>query len=296
MYPAQIFALFPPHARKDSVFVAMSFDPQFDALWKDVLTPAIAGVKYNGVVLTPHRIDLSKKGDSIITEIGQHIAEDRLVLADVSTMAWLVKNRKKTRPVRNGNVMYELGLAHATRLPEEVIIVRGDSDPLDFDVSGVRVHRYPTEVMEAAAFVGHLLVDALRAVDQRRSIAVRQALQGLTPHMFILLHATGELTYPNPKTMRDHFDTEEERAAVKELLTGGMLEAIYRPLPQDFMNAPVTDLFKYRVTSFGLAVYQAARLDLKFNEALVPWLQSADGIAWLEAGKGHGNAGTAEAR
>jgi hypothetical protein len=192
--------------------------------------------------------------------------------------------------------MYELGLAHATRLLEEVIIVRGDSDPLDFDVSGVRVHTYPTDAKEAAAFVGHLLVDALRAVDQQRSIAVRQALQGLTPHMFILLHATGELTYPNPKTMRDHFATEEERAAVKELLTGGMLEAIYRPLPPDFMNAPVTDLFRYRVTNFGLAVYQAARLDLKFNEALVPWLQSANGIAWLEAEKSHGNAGTAEAR
>lgn len=285
MYPAQILALFPPHARSDMVFVAMSFDPQFDALWTGVLTPAIAGVKYNGVTLKAHRIDLARKGDSIITEIVQHIAEDRLVLADISTMGWLVRNRRKTRPVRNGNVMYELGLAHATRQPEEVITVRGDSDPLDFDVSGVRVHRYPSDPKEATPFIGNLLVDALRAVDQRRSIAVRHALRGLTPHMFILLHAMGELTYPNPKTMRDHFATEEARAAIKDLLTGGMLEAVYRPLPTDFMNAPVTDLFKYRATKFGLAVYQAARLDLKFNEALIPWLESDDGKAWLEAEK-----------
>ena len=59
MYPAQILALFPPHARNDTVFVAMSFDSKFNSLWADVLTPAIAGVPYHGAMLKPHRIDLA---------------------------------------------------------------------------------------------------------------------------------------------------------------------------------------------------------------------------------------------
>jgi hypothetical protein len=62
------------------------------------------------------------------------------------------------------------------------------------------------------------------------------------------------------------------------------------------MNAPVTELFKYRVTQFGLTVYRAARSELKYNEALIPWLQSTDGIAWLESEKHRGQADAADER
>jgi hypothetical protein len=281
VYPANILSLFPAHPRNNTVFVAMSFDPQFDDLWAHVLRPAVSDVTLNGVPLRPHRVDLARKGDSILTEIVQEIAEARLILADVTTIGWLRKNRRKEKPVRNGNVMYELGLAHASRLPEEVVVVRADSDPLDFDVSGVRVHRYPPNPDDATPFIGRLLVDALHAVDQCRTIAVRQALRSLTPHMFLLLHFSKPLTYPNPKTMRDFFATEETRAALKDLLRGGMVEAAYGALPPDFMNMPITDFIKYRPSPFVLAVYRAARSELKFNEALIPWLQSPEGRDWL---------------
>jgi hypothetical protein len=283
MYPAHILSLFPPHARKDFVFVAMSFDPAFETLWTEVLSRAIAGVECNGKALQPHRVDLSRQGDSIITEIVQHIAEDRLILVDISTLGWMRKGRKRSKPIRNANVMYELGLAHASRVPEEVVIVRSDNDPLDFDVSGVRVHRYPEDLTQATRFIGHLLVDALHAVDQRRSIAVRHALRSLTPQKFFLLHGTGPLRYPDPKTFGDHIASQETRGAIKELLSDGLLEAALEALPANFMDLPAAELFCFRVTTFGRAVYQAARTELKFNEILLPWLETSDGRAWLQA-------------
>ena len=42
----------------------------------------------------------------------------------------------------NANVLYEVGLAHALRAPEQVLLFRSDADPLLFDVSGIRVHTY----------------------------------------------------------------------------------------------------------------------------------------------------------
>jgi hypothetical protein len=144
MYPLDLFTLFPPFPRTNMVFVAMSFDERFDSLYDDVFSQAASRVTFDGQPLFTHRVNLAKKGDSIITEILKHVSECRVVLADITTLGWL-RNRwlRRVRVVRGANVLYEIGLAHSARLPEEVIVVRGDADELDFDISGVRVHRYP---------------------------------------------------------------------------------------------------------------------------------------------------------
>jgi hypothetical protein len=149
MYPAEILNLFLPFARTNQVFVAMSFDKRFDWAWDRVFRPAIADLLVDRTPLSAFRVNLSRKSDSIITEIVQNIAQCRLVLADISTTGWSRSSVRRSRPIRNSNVMYELGIAHAARLPEEVIIVRTDADHLDFDIAGVRVHQYPADV-EAA--------------------------------------------------------------------------------------------------------------------------------------------------
>ena len=259
----------------------MSFDTQFDPLWANVLEPAVAEVKWDGGALKAHRVNLTLKSDSIITEIVQHIAQARLILADISTIGWSRRALRKRRPIRNSNVMYEVGIAHAARLPEEVVLVRGDADVLDFDVAGVRVHQYPADRLEAKRTVTNLLADALRAVDQRRSLAVRSALRSLSPPMFALLHAMADIAHPNAATFGQLVASQERLEAIRQLLAEGMFEAVYRPLPSDFMERPVADLFAYRRTEFGTAVYNAARTELRFNEAVVPWLRSPQGQAWI---------------
>src|SRR5262245_4473198 len=110
MYPHTYFDLYPPFPHEPRVFVAMSFEDRFAPHYRDVLEPAIRSVRMDGKPLEPHRVDSRQIGDSILTEILQGIAHDVLFLADITTVGHL-----GGQPVRNANVMYELGVAHAVR-------------------------------------------------------------------------------------------------------------------------------------------------------------------------------------
>ncbi len=56
------------------------------------------------------------------------------MLADVSVID---EGRYTETPIRNGNVMYEVGMALACRSPSEVLLVRDDSKRFLFDVSTI---------------------------------------------------------------------------------------------------------------------------------------------------------------
>lgn len=116
------------------VFVAMSFDPVYNARFENVIQPAVEAITHNGAKLQAKRVDLSKSGDSILTDINDGIAHSAMVLADVSTIG---HDSKTGLPYRNGNVMYEVGLALASRHSSEVLLVRDDKAPFLFDVSVV---------------------------------------------------------------------------------------------------------------------------------------------------------------
>ena len=114
----------------------------FNKRWELVIAPAIKTVERNDLPLEPHRVDVKRVSDSILTEILNGVSNSLVIFADVSSFGEV-----EDKPIRNGNVMYEVGLAHATRLPEEVILFRSDSDELLFDVANVRINRYATQIM-----------------------------------------------------------------------------------------------------------------------------------------------------
>ena len=107
------------------VFVAMSFDKRYDDRFANIITPAIESLDVGGVKLRPQRVDTSQTGDSILTEIMDGIAHSQLVLADLSTFG---RDSVSGHSFRNGNVMYEVGLALACRHPSEVLLVRDDQE------------------------------------------------------------------------------------------------------------------------------------------------------------------------
>lgn len=282
MYPAEILNLFPPFAHTNQVFVAMSFDERFNPTWEHVFSPAAAAVSAGDAPLSAFRVNLARTSDSIITGIVQSISRCRLVLADISTIGWQRERFRRKLPIRNSNVMYELGIAHAARLPEEVIIVRTDSDSLDFDIAGVRVHNYPWDVEAGRAKIASLLRDALASIDQRRSIAVAKAVQSLDPAMFLILHEAGDVAHPTMNSLVQALASTERLGAIHRLLAGGMLTTMFGPLPDNFMERPVGELARYRKTRFGIEVYVAARHAMGFNDALTRWLPTDDGQRWLD--------------
>jgi hypothetical protein len=285
MYPAELFALFPPHPRSNVVFVAMSFDSAHEGVWRDVISPAISETQWMGERLKPHRVNLTLRSDSIITEIIQSISTARLVVADISTVGWMRGSFLRKRPVRNANVMYEAGLAHAARLPEEVILIRGDSDPLDFDVAGVRVHAYPRRTSEALELLKTLLVEGLKSVDDRRTIAVKQVVRSLDLTMYLLLQDLHEIPHPSTTALVQAIGSVQRIAAINRLLSAGMLEIVFKEVTAKLLDGPVEKLAGYRSTPFGRAVFAAAREEQNFGPGFQAWLKTPSGSAWLESHK-----------
>lgn len=260
MYPANYFGLFPPFPRQDTVFVAMSFDPRFDQRWSVVIEPGIRNVQVNGKNLEPVRVDARRISDSILTEILSGISSSRLFLADVTTLG-----RMDGRPIRNGNVMYEVGIAHAVRLPEEVLLFRSDSDSLLFDVANVRVNSYSPDERpdEARAWVSDSIVAALREMDIRRSLAVGRAAESLDFPSWWLLAETQAgkgISHPEMKTMGQALGNASRAAAIQRLLELGAIRTSYLALtPEKFeeiKNSTATDILTYQCTEFGEAVFK----------------------------------------
>lgn len=286
MHPYELLGLFPPFPRDETVFVAMPF-LGFDARWNNVIQPAISEVQFDDKPLKAHRVDLTVKSDSIMAEVVTHIARSRLVLADVSTIGWTRTRFRKVRPVRNGNVLYELGIAHASRLPEEVIVIRSDTDPIDFDLAGVRVHHYdPDERLAAVTTLKHLVTEALKAVDLRRNVAVQRALMSLDLTMYLLLIRGFAIPHPAASTVGDVLAGAEYVAAINRLLAGGMLETKFKTLEPKMVTGfrePLDQLVSYGITRFGNEVLIAAREKIGYFKAVGEWTETPDGKKWIES-------------
>ncbi len=259
MYPANYFGLFPPFPREDTVFVAMSFDAKFDQRWLSVIAPAIRNVQLNGKSLEPVRVDTRLISDSILTEILSGISSSRLIFADVTTLEHV-----GGRPIRNGNVMYEVGIAHAVRLPEEVLLFRSDTDPLLFDLAHVRANTYSPEEKpeEAKKLVSDCMDVALRELDLRRHMAVRKAAEALDyPSWWLLAEGQSGKPLPHPemKTMGQALGNASRAAAIKRLLELGAMRTSYLALTpekyEELKDSTAQGIVSYECTDFGRAIF-----------------------------------------
>lgn len=134
MYPNAFLRTLWQTELRPEVFVAMPFSERYRPRFEQVIQPAVNAVLINDVPLGARRVDESKSGDSILTEIIDGIAHAQMVLADVSTVG---RDAESGLPYRNGNVMYEVGVALACRQSQEVLLVRDDQDDCLFDVSTI---------------------------------------------------------------------------------------------------------------------------------------------------------------
>jgi hypothetical protein len=164
---------------KPQVFVAMSFDAAYKARFDDVIRPAIEDdLTYNGAKLKAVRVDLSKSGDSILTDIIEGIAHSIMVLADVSVVGY---DSKSGHSYRNANVMYEIGIALACRQSAEVLLVRDDTHKFLFDVS--TIPHLKLDFADAVAARAHLaeeLSSRLREINLVRDARAQVAIASLT--------------------------------------------------------------------------------------------------------------------
>ena len=170
MYPKLYTDLFREFSRTPEVFVAMPFKG-FEGRWNSIFKPAIRSCK-----LKPHRVKERFVSDSIPMDIIDAINRAMLLLFDIS-------NEKTEKP--NPNVMYELGIAHATRLPQEVIIIRDDnSKSSPFDVSHIRWNEFsPQKIKQSITKVKKLIKNAKKEIDLTKDLMIEKTLNSLDPEM-----------------------------------------------------------------------------------------------------------------
>jgi hypothetical protein len=268
MYPANFFGLFPAFPRENTVFVAMSFDKIFENRWNKVICRAIEQIQVNGISLRPIRVDERLIGDSILTEILSGISSSKLIFADISSIGCY-----KKRPVRNGNVMYEVGLAHSVRLPEEVVLFRSDQENLLFDTANIRVNTYsPDENPELACQkLIYALESALKEIDLRRHLAIKKAADSLDVESINILVSfeNGKFIHPTKKTTGQALYAISIASSIQRLLDMGLIMVDFIvPETVEQLDTPVGNLLPYKRTTFGDAVFYEISLRLTNNGKL----------------------------
>jgi hypothetical protein len=255
MHPQTFLSTFWRMELRPHVFVAMSFAPQYQGRFEQVIVPAIGTLLVDGEHLQPRRVDISKSGDSILTEISDGIAHSRLVLADVSTMG---RDSVSGRPIRNANVMYEVGLALACRHSSEVLLVRDDRDDFLFDVSTVpHVTIDFTNRPAAIKTLSEELLARLREQQFHRDARVQTAVASLSAEEVILLKQMREYA-PNTVWGRE----VKGLANWYGLATGRLLDkGLIRLMGEFHGEDPEKPAFAF--TPLGYIVHQAVNRGLQ---------------------------------
>lgn len=175
---------------KPQIFVAMSFSSAYDQRFANVIKPAIEAVQVNGQPLKAFRVDNSKTGDSILTDILEGIAHSQMMVADVSSLG---RDAVTGAAYRNGNVMYEIGLALACRQPQEVLLIRDDKERFLFDVSTIpHMHLNFGDNEKARDLLRDELIARLKERDHFRDARVQLAIAQLTAEELKFLELTFE--------------------------------------------------------------------------------------------------------
>jgi hypothetical protein len=264
MHPNTFYASLLNRPKRDEVFVIMSFAPEFDRTWTQVIEPAIR----EDVKLTPNRVDYNRSGESVVHDILDGIAHARLILADI-TCTIMQNQRGAYWPQRNGNVMWEVGIAHVTRVPDEVVLIRADNEPSIFDLTQFRAFTYdPCKIAQSRAQVANLCKDRLRAFQQFRADYVARFARELSyPAWTLLLRAShgNGVEPPIVRSLEDAVRNLSTLPAINQLLEIGALETAYATVTPEVIkargNAPYEECMRYQITPLGSAI-----LSLVFNE------------------------------
>ncbi|MEQ9450822.1 MAG: hypothetical protein RJQ07_04475 [Pseudomonadales bacterium] len=229
----------------------MSFDKKFDDRFNHVVRPAIESEELVGESLIAYRVDNSRSGDSILTDIANGIAHSRIILADLSVID---RGQDSDVAVRNGNVMYEVGMALASRLPSEVLLIRDDNEKFLFDVSTIPHQTIDfSDTSSAIETLRTTLVDRLvetnLTADARIEIAVESLTQQELSTLKILDALPNDLArdFALPKLNQP---SSPVRQGLERLISKGCIKSTA-------INIETESLF-YQINPFGRALVQRA--------------------------------------
>lgn len=260
MYPSEYYSLYPSFPRLNRIFVAMSFSEEFKFRWENVIKPAIEQIAVNNEKLEAQRVDARAVSDSILTEILTGISRSRLVIADITSIGKI-----DDRPVRNGNVLYEVGLAQAVRLPEEVLLFRSDDQQLLFDMSNIRVNSYDPDSNpeKAKKVVSDAIMATLSEIDLKKHLTVQRFAETLDYPSWWTLVTVGNngIIHPKQDSISDIVGSSSQVRAINRLLEIGAIKSKFQKMTPEILanNADSKDsglFIRYEITELGRAIVE----------------------------------------
>jgi hypothetical protein len=158
--------------------------------------------------------------------------------------------------------MWELGIAHVMRMPDEVVVIRSDNDPSIFDLTQFRAFPYePRDVAGSRQMLTTLAKDRLRAVEQVAADHVRRCAASLDYAGWMVLSnaaARQGIDPPVSRTMGQVMGNMATIPAIARLLDMGALSTLFARITPEALgtmgNGPAEQMMKYRITPFGAAI------------------------------------------
>jgi len=211
MYPKKFWNEFRLAKWSNKIFIGMWFDENNSSKrYDNIIKKAIEKTK-----MEPYFLKDLITGDSIPIEVMTGIIECKLTLFEISPM----KNEDNSR---NSNVMYELGLAHAWRNKEEVIIIRDDCGNLPIDIQSIGVIQYNIKDKERAIDkIKNTICFRLQEIEKIQKSMIRKAAESLN------IQAHNVLMASKGKIFHDaNFESFDKILAIPLLLNLGLVEML----------------------------------------------------------------------
>lgn len=179
----------------------MPFDPSLDRVFEGLIRPALEDA---GFAVT--RADLSNNQQQILKDIVNELARADLVVVDVTGL--------------NGNVMYELGLAHA--MGRRTVMITQDISELPFDLRSYRATGYSTDFVEAPKLRERLKAIADAVVDG--SAEFSNPVQDFAPDFLGRPEQVASAPTRTSKTNEAHVDQAGDDGGAQEEGEYGLLD------------------------------------------------------------------------
>jgi len=248
MYGKFFFERFWEGEQRNILFVLMPFHNSLDSKF-ELIRKVVKEAGFDDA----ERLKEQHISDQIMTQVLNGIANSKMLLFDLSNDP---KNPCKCAQAPNGNVIYELGLANATREPEDIILIRekADSEML-FDISGLGREDYQGELNEE--WLKIVLEKAIKNQKWHNSRRVKAVAQSLDPLSIQIIQDRGRFPVGN-----SHFGFNQLNAdmklSVSKLIDLGILKFSWA-----IKSEEATPEYSYDWTPFGRAVME--------HKGIKPW-------------------------
>jgi hypothetical protein len=128
IYPADFFGSKATARMMGYCFVLIPFKEEMREVY-EIVRDALEAPPWN---FTCRRADDFMRGGHILTTVLQGIADSEIIIADLTGL--------------NGNVLYELGIAHMAKRPEEMLLLTQDLRSIPFDLQSFRAIEYTQSI------------------------------------------------------------------------------------------------------------------------------------------------------